>query len=471
MMLTPFPVSMPVDPGAGPRSEDMNPLSLGLPTRDDLRTALHIVLMDPAHHVDHEVAVVMLSLGHVTDADVGVGPEGRVEMLHAVAGRLAAMVGPTWFVAHAERDTFAILHLPSASPEREGPDLAARLAAEVRTRIGGSVLVHGTQVHHLSMGVARAHAGDGRTAEGILHDALVAMYRAKREQRDYAEFASELDYDPEHRLARIADLRIAVDQRQLEVRYRPIVDLNGGATSSVEGVVLWNHPSRGVIAAEEFFGLAESCGLMGRLMMLVVEQVLSDAEDWRAAGHPMMCSVPISLGCLTRPGLVEKLVDTFTSSPDVLAVTVAASVMTDNRAVAALNALRSRGVRCAVEGVGMGFSALDGLKDLPGSTLKFESSRIDARTPDPRDVQLVANLVQIARLLELTLLAGGVEDERTARLLRDAGVTYGQGDHFAGHMGSAELPGWLASTDRTPTSTRRSAPGEHAVVLYEAETA
>ena len=279
----------------------------------------------------------------------------------------------------------------------------------------------------------------------LLHDAEVAMHRAKREQTGHALFDADADYAATHRLARIADLRAAIENRQLFVQYQPVVDMFTGETRSVEALVRWRHPSRGFIAPGEFIALAEECGLISEVTRFVVEQVLTDARNWRAHGHHFRCAVNVSPRCLVNPETVDRLVRTFTGSAEVLTLEVTESVMAEDRAVAVLERLRAGGVQCAIDDFGTGYSSLYALKRLPVSVLKLDRALLRDIAVDQRDVGVVAGVVQIAEALGLTIIAEGMEDAPTARLLRDAGITLAQGYFFAHPMDSDQLLGWLAA--------------------------
>jgi EAL domain-containing protein (putative c-di-GMP-specific phosphodiesterase class I) len=245
------------------------------------------------------------------------------------------------------------------------------------------------------------------------------------------------------RIRAVGELGQAITTGQLEVHYQPVVDMPTGDVASVEALVRWRHPTRGLVPPDQFIPLAETCGLMTELTEYVLRAAVAQIAVWAEIGLPLRCAVNVSAASLRDPLASAALVGMLRHHADAITVEVTESVLADRDTIAALCALADAGVDIAIDDFGTGYSCLATLKDVPATTLKIDRSFLRDVTNDPRAVAVVGAIVQLARSLGLDVVAEGVETEAVASLLRESGVRKAQGFLYARPTPPAELSAWL----------------------------
>ena len=365
-------------------------------------------------------------------------------VLRQLSERLLVSAG-AGVVARLAGDTFAVFQ-PTASVD---PGSLARLVEGAGWAFMEPFLGGGSTPVRLSatVGVAWSRVGPGAAAS-LLRNAEIAMFRAKAERLPWTSYDPALDERSADRLTRIGELREAIAERQLVVYYQPIIDLITGRPVSVEALVRWHHPERGVIPPGDFIRLAEESGLIAALTELVVSMVIEQIRTCTTLGHELTCAINVSSRCLTDPACSRRLLDALAPVATAVTVEVTESVMADARAVATLEQFAAAGISSAIDDFGTGYSSLATLKTLPTTTLKIDRALIRDIERDPRDVELARGAVWLARSFGLNVIAEGIETEGAAARLREVGVAQGQGFWFAQPMPAADLAAWLdRSTD------------------------
>ena len=245
------------------------------------------------------------------------------------------------------------------------------------------------------------------------------------------------------RLRAIGELGQAITTGQLEVHYQPVVDLVTGELLSVEALVRWRHPVRGLVAPDEFVPLAESCGLITELTEFVVRTAIDQTEEWAREGRPVRCAVNLSASSLCDARWSARLVALLRNRARYVTVEVTEGVLADERAIGVLRELAGYGIDVALDDFGTGYSCLAALRDLPLRTLKIDRSFLAGIDEDERAASVVAIVIQLAVVLGLDVVAEGIETEAVADVLRGYGVRKAQGFLFARPMPAAELAAWL----------------------------
>ena len=371
--------------------------------------------------------------------------------------------------ALGDRAGDAVLRIIAARLEggTRGTDLASvgrpSVHAEVLARIGGNaftlMLVDIGRLDHAALAAERllqqinqpidwdgrelrvtASAGIAlypRDAHGIhelIRFAEQALYEAKRTGRARHRFFSEaMNAEASARLAHEADLRHAIANGQLRLHLQPKVDSLTGRIVGAEALVRWQHPLRGLVPPADFIPLAEETGLIVPLTEWVFEQSCALLAGWSAAGlQTVPVSVNVAPPCFMADGLVEQL-ETLTTRhglrPRQLILEVTESLlMTDvERAVARLQDLRESGFGLSLDDFGTGFSSLSYLKRFPIDELKIDRSFVRDVHHGGKDGALVASIITLARMLELRVVAEGVETEAQAGALQMQGCGLHQG--------------------------------------------
>jgi diguanylate cyclase (GGDEF)-like protein len=380
-------------------------------------------------------ALLLLDLDDFKTINDSLGHSSGDEVLRVVAERLRGCLGPGDLAARLGGDEFAVL-VPRVADEEEAVALGERLAAILRT----PVTVAGREVlARASVGVRLARGGD-EDPERLLRDADMAMYAAKTAGRAGVRvFDTAMHTRAVQRLDFEAALRRAVIRQQFTVRYQPVVELPGGRLAGLEALVRWDHPERGLVMPGEFVSLAEDTGLIVPIGRWVLHAACQAARDWQRRfplqPQPFL-SVNLSVRQLQQPDLLEDVAGALDASglnPNQLMLEITESVLaTDQEAMLErLIGLRALGVHLAIDDFGTGYSSLAYLKHLPVDILKLAKPFVDGLLHGAGEAALTNAILRIADLLDLRVIAEGIEQEAQAAELARLGCPYGQGFHFA----------------------------------------
>ncbi|GIE85657.1 PAS domain S-box-containing protein/diguanylate cyclase (GGDEF) domain-containing protein [Actinoplanes regularis] len=359
-------------------------------------------------------------LGH------GVGDQ----LLSVLAGRLSCALGQEALAARMGGDEFAVM-MPGACDA--AADLTvSRLAETLRTpvRVGEYELLV-----NASIGVADS-TGTMDPYE-VLRRADVAMYVAKESGDRYLRYREEYDSASDEQARLGAELRTALDAGQFRVYYQPVVELPNGRFRAVEALVRWEHPTRGLVAPDQFIPTAERNGLIVELGTWVLRTACAQAARWIAElGDlaPDRVSVNVSARQLNQPGFAHvvtaALTETGLSAERLIVEVTETAVFNGRRAVQTLDELRTLGVRIALDDFGTGHSSLGLLQTVPVDILKVDKSFVSNITMAGRHAVIATALIQVADGLGLTAVAEGVETAEQAAELHRLGYRLAQGYHF-----------------------------------------
>lgn len=238
------------------------------------------------------------------------------------------------------------------------------------------------------------------------------------------------------KLRRDAQLRQALDEGGIEVRYQPIYDIPAARVGGYEALVRWELPGNGTVSPAEFIKLAEETSLIVPVGEYVLDRVIALLSSLRDAGRDPLPDIAVNLSArqLVEPGMARQIVDRVERAglpPGALKLEVTESRMLDYEPVAAvMRHCRERGIRFALDDFGTGFSSLAYLKSLAVSALKIDGSFVRDLLTDARSEGVIRAVLQIAGQLGLDTVAEYVETPAIAERLRALGVTYGQGFAF-----------------------------------------
>ncbi|MFP3906040.1 MAG: EAL domain-containing protein [Acidimicrobiales bacterium] len=381
-----------------------------------------------------DVGVFVIDLDHFKVINDSLGHELGDALLIEVTNRIRESVRPGDMIARLGGDEFALLCDDAGSVERID-SIASRVAEALYVPIE----IAGRAIHvTASIGVSGPSSGDD-TAASLLRDADIALYQAKdRGRGGYALFDESHRVRAVNRLETESELRRAVPAGELRVHYQPTVDLSTGATSSVEALVRWNHPTRGLIRPNEFIPIAEQTDLIDHVGRWVLEQACRQLVDWerRAETRNLCMAVNLSARQLCLPDLAEDMALIIGGSGAdpaklCLEITESALMIDLDRATEAVRALKGLGVRIAVDDFGTGYSSLTYLTRLPVDVVKIDRSFITAIAHDPQDRAITRGIIDLAHSLGLTVVAEGVETEQQLLILDDLGCDQAQGFLFA----------------------------------------
>jgi diguanylate cyclase (GGDEF)-like protein len=407
------------------------------------------------------VGLLLLGLDRFRDINDAFGYLCGDRLITGVGARLRAALPDTATVTRLGGDEFAVLLPRPRSVER-----VVETAARLRCALSAPFPVDGVELD-VEAGVGVAVSGPGaRDADALLRHADIAMHVAKQQGRGVVVYDRGLDrrHSPA-KLALLGDLRRALDRHELLLHYQPKLGLGTGEVVGVEALLRWHHPRHGVLAPGEFMPFAEHTGLIGPLTRAVLDMALAQAGAWCEQGCARTVAVNLSARNLLDeqlPGTVADLLAVHGVAAELLVFEVTESaVMTEpQRARQLLEELSAQGIGIAIDDFGAGYTSLGQLKSLPVGELKIDRSFVTTMTEDGRNALIVQSVIDLGHNLGLSIVAEGVEDERTLGALAALGCDVAQGFHIGRPMTVEALDAWPApGPSRSAAGCSRRRPG------------
>jgi diguanylate cyclase (GGDEF)-like protein len=457
-----------------------------LPNRAFLRGELERRLADSQEGDvtgDQGVAVLLLDLDHFKEINDTLGHLAGDQLIREVGARLLDVTaagqaddsrGPAAsapMVARLGGDEFAILAALDGA-QRTWLGQVADLAGAIGAELGQTVVLADVRLAvQASIGIAIA-PWHGTTVDDLVAKADVAMYAAKKQHQGWALYDASQDSHSPERLALLGELRDGIEQGQLVVAYQPKCDAQTRRLHSVEALVRWQHPVRGLLAPNHFIDVAESTGIITQLTLAVLDEAVRQAKVWLDAGRPIPVAVNLSARLLTDlqlPAAVDGVLRTHGLPGEFLTLEVTEStIMNDpTRATTICVALRALGVRLAIDDYGTGYSSLSYLCQLQAEELKIDRSfvsKLAARTPsesqaaDEAASVIVRSTIDLGRSLGMSVVAEGVEDDETWQLLARLGCNLVQGYALTPPLVAPAFDAWLERWDRMVDDSDRAMP-------------
>jgi diguanylate cyclase (GGDEF)-like protein len=431
------------------------------------RAALHEFIDAELRRPDHPpITVLFLDVDGFKDVNDSLGHEVGDDLLRQLAARLAGRTRSEDTVGRLGGDEFVVLCRDCDTVGAES--LAQRFQGVFDQPFD---LDGRTARLTASIGVATARGGDssGARATDLIRDADLAMYAAKRAGRSRMRvFSPDLRDAVQQKVLVAGELRDAIETGQLVLHYQPILHLPTGRVDSVEALVRWQHPERGLLPPGDFIAVAEEYELIAPLTRWVLGAATRQVAAWAELGLPLVVAVNVSAASLTTGTLVDDVAAALAASelpPDRLIVELTETTVAEDpeRAAAQFAALRISGVEVAIDDFGSGFSSLGQLVNIPAGVLKIDRSLV-AGASDRRSASTaaIAAVVALAQACGMRALAEGVETAEQLALTEMLGCTLAQGYFIARPMPADELRGWLqeraAIGDRCASPAPRSIP-------------
>ncbi len=389
-----------------------------------------------------------IAAAHLLDLDLfknvndTLGHSAGDELLKKVAARLGALARSSDTVARMGGDEFAIVQAGIADPS-EATRLAQRVidALSEPYEIDGHEVVIGT-----SVGIALA-PGDGLTADQLMRNADLALYRAKGDGRGTSRFFEpEMNALMQSRRSMERDLRKGLAEGEFELYYQPIADLRQNSISCCEALVRWQHPEKGLISPAAFVSVAEEMGLIVPLGEWVLRQACATAAAWP---EPVKVAVNLSPVQFRRPGLVQVVMNALAASglaANRLELEITETVLLDDSAatLAMLHQLRAFGVRIAMDDFGTGYSSLSYLQRFPFDKIKIDRSFVQHIADDKGALNIVRAVAALASGLGMRTTAEGVESQEQLDAVAAEGCTEMQGYLLSRPRPASEINEMLA---------------------------
>jgi diguanylate cyclase (GGDEF)-like protein/PAS domain S-box-containing protein len=419
----------------------------GLPNRNLLQDRLQQAMLG-AQRKGEIAAVAFIDLDQFKFINDSLGHEVGDDLLKAVGARLRSCMRAADTVARLGGDEFVIVLCGYQGCEAISDTMRRVVAAVSEPWEVNGLALHVT----CSVGIA-VYPNDAQDAQTLLRHADSAMYKAKELGRNnFQYYSSDMNLNATERLDMLNSLRRAVANDELLLHFQPKVRLRGGAVVGAEALLRWQHPVRGMIAPSEFIPLAEESGLIIEIGAWVLRTACAQCLAWQQAGYPALpISVNLSPRQLARDDLVELVAGTLQVTglaPACLELEITEStVMRDvDQSLATLLRLKELGVKISIDDFGTGYSSLNYLKRFPVDTLKIDRSFVSDITTDADDAAIVKAVISLAHILNLSVVAEGVESEDQSRFLLENGCDAVQGYHFGRPMPPHQFTGLLHRT-------------------------
>jgi diguanylate cyclase len=396
---------------------------------------------------DRRFALLLLDLDRFKHVNDALGHAVGDRLLVEVGQRLARTVRPRDLVARLGGDEFALL-APGLVDAEQARALARRVAGALTEPVwldGLPLDVGG------SIGIA-LYPEQGTDFATLLRHADVAMYDAKHRGDAVAVYAAEADHNSAERLSLLGDLRRALNSPsaadQIAMYYQPQVEIATGEVVGVEALLRWRHPRRGPVNPEELTKVAEHSGVMRLLTRRVVDDVVEQLAKWAADGVYLRAAVNVSVRDLHTTEIADQIAEQMRryglpADRLQLEITEGALMADPKRVLATIGRLDRLGVAIALDDFGTGYSSMQHLRRLPLTEVKVDRSFVLGMAGDADDAAIVRSVIELANALGMRVVAEGVEDERTWRLLHAAGCHVAQGWFFARPMPAAKLVDWV----------------------------
>lgn len=415
----------------------------GLPNRVLFADHVEQALAAQSADSDADTALLILNVDRFKLINESMGHIAGDELLIAVGRRLMTCVRPNDIVARLASDEFAVL-----MRNIRDIDEAQAVAAHIHREMSAAFLVAGQELFtSISIGIATTTTS-GEDADNLLRDADFAMHQAKA--RGGAN--TEVYHIDLHRRARSlfrleTDLRKAIDRRELELHYQPLINLQTDELMGFEALARWKHAERGYVSPAEFIPLAEETGLIIPIGRWVIEEACRQLGEWRRifgpAAHHLTMGINVSGIQFSRDNLAKVITDSINRAGipgDRLKLEITESALVDNPDLAnqILRELKGLNIRVALDDFGTGYSSLSYLQRFPIDVLKIDRSFITDMLAVQDNYKIVNVILALARTLGKSTVAEGIETMELAETLRALGCNLGQGFHFARGMSATE---------------------------------
>jgi diguanylate cyclase (GGDEF)-like protein len=389
------------------------------------------------------------TLGH------GVGDE----LLRAVAARLEGVVRHADALGRLGGDEFVVIaeELSLAA----GPELVAERLLEALKHPFKLGAEETRLTVTASIGIA---VGERGSAEELLRDADIAMYRAKWDGKNrYAVFESGMQDKVQNRLELDMDLREALENDEFFLAYQPTLDLSDMTPTGVEALIRWRHPTRGIVQPDEFIPLLEETGLITEVGRWVLREACRQGAEWQQSGYQIVMAVNVSARQLDSDQLIvdiEEALADWGLDPSSLTIEITETTLMRNVEETArrLAAIKDLGVRIAIDDFGTGYSSLAHLQQFPVDALKIDRSFISGLKHNKEGETLIRTLVQLGKALSIETFAEGIEQHQELSLLRDEDCDNGQGFLFSRPLDVAGTEAFFKETAAKRVASALAAP-------------
>jgi diguanylate cyclase (GGDEF)-like protein/PAS domain S-box-containing protein len=410
----------------------------GLPSRLMFEELLDLSLARARRH-DAAVAVLCVDLDDFRLVNDSLGRISGDALLQMVADRLREATRETDLVARWSGDRFGLL-LGDLDRDGDGADQAGVRAQSVAERaiaaFAAPFEIGGTEVYvSASVGIS-LFPNDAQDAGELQRNAEGAMYEAKKNGTTTYVLAGGTSADSAAKLRFVTRLRKAVEAQRWTLHYQPVVELDTGRMVGVEALIRWIEPDGTMVPPMEFIPLAEELGLIEQIGDWVVREISYQVAAWRELEMDLEVGFNLSPRQFWQPDLAERITKEIRQggidpAKVLVEVTESSAMMDPDRAQGILTELHRAGFSIAIDDFGTGYSSLSRLREMPVRVLKIDRSFVSNVHDDRQAASIVSAFLELARGLEMTTLAEGIETAEELEFLRARGCQLGQGFFFS----------------------------------------
>ncbi|WP_041723456.1 EAL domain-containing protein [Caldicellulosiruptor hydrothermalis] len=402
-----------------------------LPNRNHFMLVLEKAIKD-AHFKGQQLALICIDIDNFGKINNTLGHATGDVVLKEIAQRLKDTVGNNGFVARLTGDEFGIIIYNF---------LDFNVLNYFIYKIFNSFSMSWEIMEYdfyitPSMGVA-IYPSDGQDSVSLLKSADKALNLAKEKGKNtFCFYNLEMDNILQQRLEFESDLRKAIEKDQFVLYYQPIVDLEKMQLCGAEALIRWIHPQKGIIPPMSFIPIAEQTGLISQIGQWVLAKVIADLKSIReVTNHNFYISFNASLREFSSANFVDNVlytIEALKGDPTSLGIEITESVaMADpQNTIKSLNTFKEKGIKVFLDDFGTGYSSLNYLKQLPIDVVKIDRSFIANMSTDTKEQKIAKSLINLSHILDLKVVAEGIEDSQQAEILKSFECDFGQGYLF-----------------------------------------
>ncbi|AQT59896.1 bifunctional diguanylate cyclase/phosphodiesterase [Cellvibrio sp. PSBB023] len=415
----------------------------GLPNRLQLVERLEHELRRAERH-GYFGAVLFIDLDQFKTINDSLGHPVGDRVLEVVAERLQESVREEDLVARLSGDEFVVVLTVLDQNIETAALRAGEISEKIRSIISQPYLYDNMELRvTCSVGVV-VYPDKNNSVHELLRYADTAMYQVKEKGRDSIEFFNEEMADKVSRqLTMEGDLHRAMDESQFKLYYQPKIDIRTGRVVGAEALLRWNHPVKGMVSPVDFIPVLETSGMIIDVGQWVLEEACKTLVTWKESGlwqAGMKLSINISPRQFRRDAFVDDVIAALDKYPIPeksldMEITEGIVIQRVDDAIVTMTTLSDRGISFSLDDFGTGYSSISYLKRLPVSTLKIDQGFVRDIIDDRNDRVLVETIITMGRLLDMELVAEGVEEQEQLEILKSFGC-----DYYQGYLSSQAVP-------------------------------
>jgi diguanylate cyclase (GGDEF)-like protein len=401
-----------------------------LPNRNQFVEILRDLLDKTRREPNYQFAVLFLDLTRFKTVNDSLGHSTGDRLLRFVGERLKKLIGQKDLLARFSGDEFCIIlnHVKNAEE-------AGSFAQLINHRLASPFAIDGRQVFiNAVIGISLGNVVY-QNAEDVLRDADIAMYHAKESGKMFEVFNPAMHARAVTLLQIETDLRYALERKEFEAYYQPIVSLGSLELAGFETLIRWNHPQKGLVAPNEFIPVSEETGLIVPITYWILEESCRQMVEWQSLQSNdklLFISVNLSGKHFVHNDLVEQIQNIIIKTgiaPHCLKLEITESAVMENaeQTIEMLERLKKLGVQLSIDDFGTGYSSLSYLHRFPVDTLKIDRSFVGTMEDVSENSAIIRTIIGLAKTLGMDVVAEGIETINQFRQLRFLGCEYGQG--------------------------------------------